>query len=105
MANALNAVRNNQMKKSEAAKRYGVPLTTLLDKLSGKSPEVTVYGRKEVSANGVRRVRPKRFYTREAMLSALNAVRSGKMTKKEASVYFDVPYSTMADKLYGRTPE
>ena len=107
MAGALDAVRNNVMKKSEAAKQFGIPLTTLLDKLSGRSPEVTVYGRKAVFAHPVtgKKVRQKRSYTREAMLGALEAVRSGKMTKKEASVYYDVPYSTMSDKLYGRTPE
>ena len=109
MANAISAVRNNEMKKLEASKHFGVPLTTLLDKLSGKSPEWTNYGRTEIQAkvnkkSGKSR-RPKRCYTRESMLAALDAVRTGRMSRKEASVTFDVPYSTLLDKLCGRSPE
>ena len=108
MASALEAVRNNVMKKSEAAKQYGIPLTTLLDKISGRSPMFTAYGARKAAIahqKSGKKFRPKRSYTREAMLGALEAVRSGRMSKKEASLHFDVPYSTMADKLYGRTPE
>ena len=115
MTNALEDIRNNVLKKSEASRKYGIPLTTLLDKINGRSAirtptgvhtasgEKKHYPRHRPSRPG-RNVRPRRFYTREAMLGALDAVRSGRMNKKEASEHFDVPYSTMADKLYGRTP-
>ena len=107
MANALSAVRNNQMKKYEASKHFGVPLSTLLDKLSGRTPEFTNYGRIGTSVQTVlsdysKTRRPKRRYTREAMLAALEAVRTGKMSRKEASIHYDVPYTTMLDKLCGR---
>ena len=41
MTSAIHAVRANKMKKSEASRHFGVPLSTLLDKLSGRSPEFT----------------------------------------------------------------
>ena len=41
MTSAISAVRSNKMKKSEAARTFGVPLSTLLDKLTGRSPEFT----------------------------------------------------------------
>ena len=107
MTSAINAVRNNLMKKGEASKHFGVPLTTLLDKLSGKSPEITSYGRNKDkgAVTTTKMSRPKRFYTREAMIEALQAVRTGKMSRKDASIHYNVPYSTMVDKLCGRSPE
>lgn len=39
MASAIDAVRSGRMRKSQAAQFYGVPRTTLLDKLSGRTPE------------------------------------------------------------------
>ena len=39
MAAAIDAVRSGRMRKSQAATFYGVPRTTLLDKLSGRTPE------------------------------------------------------------------
>ena len=39
MAAAIEAVRSGRMRKSQAATFYGVPRTTLLDKLSGRTPE------------------------------------------------------------------
>ena len=39
MAAAIEAVRSGRMRKSQAAQFYGVPRTTLLDKLSGRTPE------------------------------------------------------------------
>ena len=41
MTSAISAVRSKTMKKSEASRFFGVPLSTLLDKLSGRSPEFT----------------------------------------------------------------
>ena len=48
MAMAIEMVRNGQMSKKGAAKAYGVPKTTLLDKLSGRVPVKTGLGRKTV---------------------------------------------------------
>lgn len=39
MALAIQMVKNCQLSKQAAAKAYGVPKTTLLDKLSGRVPE------------------------------------------------------------------
>ena len=39
MAAAIDAVRSGRMRKSQAATFFGVPRTTLLDKLAGRTPE------------------------------------------------------------------
>ena len=49
MAMAIQMVKSGQMSKKLAAKSYGVPKTTLLDKLAGRVPEEpTRVGRKTV---------------------------------------------------------
>ena len=40
MAMAMHMVRSGTMSKKAAAKTYGVPRTTLLDKLAGRVPEI-----------------------------------------------------------------
>ncbi|XP_053402950.1 uncharacterized protein LOC128558123 [Mercenaria mercenaria] len=48
MAVAIQMVRSGQMSKRGAAKAYGVPKSTLLDKLTGRTQEIVSLGRKTV---------------------------------------------------------
>ena len=45
---ALNAVCEGSMSRKAAAKAYGVPKTTLVDRLSDRVPDETALGRKTV---------------------------------------------------------
>ncbi|XP_060791261.1 homeobox and leucine zipper encoding b isoform X2 [Neoarius graeffei] len=56
-----------------------------------------------MSAQGSNRKRMK--YTAEQMQLAIEMVRTGNMSKKEAALTYGVPRSTLIDKLSGRVPE
>ena len=49
--------------------------------------------------------RPKFQYSEEAMRNAITAVEEGRMSKRAASITYNVPRTTLLDKLTGRTPK
>ena len=48
--------------------------------------------------------KPKFKYSEEAMQNAISAVEEGRLSKRNASITFNVPRKTLLDKLAGRTP-
>ncbi|XP_030851045.1 uncharacterized protein LOC105436902 isoform X1 [Strongylocentrotus purpuratus] len=120
MENAIQRVKLGEVSTREASRLYKVPRATLMDKLanrvplncrSGPSPKLPIADEANCAKRVIRtramapvRGSYRRGYDQEVMENAVQRVKLGEISMREASRLYKVPRATLMDKLANRVP-